>query len=1092
MYALILAAVLPPSASAQTAFTYQGRLGDNGAPATGQYDLRFSLHDAASAGNAIGSPVTLAPVSVVNGVFTVTLDFGQSAFPGAGRWLEVGVRDNGSSDAYATITPRQPITRAPYAIHGNTANSVAPGAVSGESIANGTISAVDIDATSVGLWSASGGDVHRTSGNVGIGTDTPAAKLHVRKASSGKALHGSADLIVEDVGHAVIQLNSAGSAGGGIYFGSASDGGDAAMRYSTSRDLVFDTDATTRVMIKRSGNVGIGTTSPERRVHIHDGASGNPNMIEADLVVEDNEDAVVQLNSSDGELAGIAFGRNAHSNHGRIFYNASNNLEFWTGGGIPRMEITSGGLVGIGTTSPNTALHVKSDGVPTVIDSANGNTYKIQFSDDGVTRGFIGARTTVAFEVASSTASRLLTVADDGDVGIGTFAPTAKLDVVGTVKATSFSGDGGGLTGLSASALTSGTIDGARIPNLSANKITDGSVDAGWTANPDGSVDALELRDGRLFVGGSFANIGGRPRANLASLNAGTGEADDWNLSANGRVLALAAASGFLHVGGEFTTVGDGTSGVEPSARQNLARFDLSTRRVNNWRADANKPVFAIVADGSRVFVGGAFTSIKGVPREKAAALDVATAAVSGDFFAPQIGVVSGADNTVRALAIANGVLYLGGDFSILRNHDRQFVGAVDIATGDIVMNWDPNANGRVDAILPVGNAVYLGGEFSQVGSFKRNRLAEVASAAGNAAAQVRPWNPNASSAVRALAFQDGGILAGGAFRSVGGAERRFLAAIDKLTGRPTDWAPNPDGEVRALLASGRTLYAGGSFGNVGGGTRSRAAAWDIETGQLISWNPDVTDTAAGAKTGVDALVRRDDRIFLGGSFTHIGGMAHDNLGAVDAYTGMPTAWSAHPNNRVFALAAMGGHLYVGGQFSSVNAVAVGSLARVNLTTGFLDQLWAPAPSSTVLALAGRGGTLYAGGLFRNFGGGSPRRALAALDVAVASPTTWNPQIFHSSNPNFAVNALRIIGDVIYVGGDFEEARGQVRENLAAISLDGDGLPTAWNPNPDAAVHALTGVGNAIYAGGRSTSVAGQVRENLAAFTLPGAPVIVG
>src|SRR5262245_46889686 len=71
-----------------TAFTYQGRLNDGGLPASGNYDLKFALYNALSGGSAVGSAQTNAPVGVSNGLFTVTLDFGAGAFPGADRWLE--------------------------------------------------------------------------------------------------------------------------------------------------------------------------------------------------------------------------------------------------------------------------------------------------------------------------------------------------------------------------------------------------------------------------------------------------------------------------------------------------------------------------------------------------------------------------------------------------------------------------------------------------------------------------------------------------------------------------------------------------------------------------------------------------------------------------------------------------------------------------------------------------------------------------------------------------------------------------------------------------------------------------------------------
>jgi hypothetical protein len=98
-----------------TAFTYQGRLNDGINPANGTYNLRFALFDALTVGNQVGSPLTNSPVNVSNGLFTVTLDFGAN-FPGADRWLEIGVRTNGSG-TFFTLSPRQKITPSPYAIY---------------------------------------------------------------------------------------------------------------------------------------------------------------------------------------------------------------------------------------------------------------------------------------------------------------------------------------------------------------------------------------------------------------------------------------------------------------------------------------------------------------------------------------------------------------------------------------------------------------------------------------------------------------------------------------------------------------------------------------------------------------------------------------------------------------------------------------------------------------------------------------------------------------------------------------------------------------------------------------------------------------
>ena len=104
------------SAFAQTSvFTYQGRLSDGGTPANGSYDLQFALFDSASAGTQIGSKQTAANVPVSAGVFTVPLDFGAAALPGADRFLEISVRLAGGG-AFTTLSSRQQITSTPYAV----------------------------------------------------------------------------------------------------------------------------------------------------------------------------------------------------------------------------------------------------------------------------------------------------------------------------------------------------------------------------------------------------------------------------------------------------------------------------------------------------------------------------------------------------------------------------------------------------------------------------------------------------------------------------------------------------------------------------------------------------------------------------------------------------------------------------------------------------------------------------------------------------------------------------------------------------------------------------------------------------------------
>ncbi len=100
-----------------TQFTYQGKLSDNSAPVNGSYDFVFTLWDAAANGNQIGSLVALQNTQVVNGIFTVQLDFGAAAFNGAARYLEITVKLSGNPASLPTLlTPRQLVTSTPYAI----------------------------------------------------------------------------------------------------------------------------------------------------------------------------------------------------------------------------------------------------------------------------------------------------------------------------------------------------------------------------------------------------------------------------------------------------------------------------------------------------------------------------------------------------------------------------------------------------------------------------------------------------------------------------------------------------------------------------------------------------------------------------------------------------------------------------------------------------------------------------------------------------------------------------------------------------------------------------------------------------------------
>ncbi len=105
-----------------TAFTYQGFLkdakGGTPKPADGSYDFMFELYDDPNVidGNQVGSTIDINDLEVIDGYFTVLLDFGGGIFTGDARWLETTVAQSDGSDP-CTLSPRQELTPTPYTLY---------------------------------------------------------------------------------------------------------------------------------------------------------------------------------------------------------------------------------------------------------------------------------------------------------------------------------------------------------------------------------------------------------------------------------------------------------------------------------------------------------------------------------------------------------------------------------------------------------------------------------------------------------------------------------------------------------------------------------------------------------------------------------------------------------------------------------------------------------------------------------------------------------------------------------------------------------------------------------------------------------------
>ncbi len=269
-------------------FNYQGRLTDNGAPANGIYDLKFTVYDAGTGGNAIATAITNSAVNVNNGLFNAALDFGPGVFTGADRWLELGARTNGAGD-FATLSPRQQITPTPYAMFaGNAAN--AANATNAATL-NGQTSASFAPATGSPAYVSKSGDtmtgklslpgfglsvggselvvsnVSNVDGRlaVGIGTATPQSTLHLSDFLNGRSVQE----LIENTGpfsSASLRLKTPASGSDWTLSGLETGGGAADGFFIQNPTL-----GTTFAIKAGSGNVGIGTSTPSQRLEVNGG-----------------------------------------------------------------------------------------------------------------------------------------------------------------------------------------------------------------------------------------------------------------------------------------------------------------------------------------------------------------------------------------------------------------------------------------------------------------------------------------------------------------------------------------------------------------------------------------------------------------------------------------------------------------------------------------------------------------------------------------------------------------------------------------------------------------------------------------------------
>ena len=331
---LAASVVAPAQVPAGTGFDYQGSLSTMGSPASGDFDFRFDLFDDATAGSMVAPTFFADDVMVADGLFTVLVDFGAVFFIDA-LWVEVGVREGGSTGPYTTLSPRQQVTPTPFALRAT------------EGV--GGSDALNVSST----------------GNVGIGTENPAEKLHV-------------------VGN--IWTTGSLRAGNSIYVGETPPPGSVLGDYVTASGgtVSFDDDH-----LCTTGQIGIGNCAPLADLHITGTALAllGSHLSFDDAVLEDTT-AWLGLYSDDAAAlgSGISLGQIANTPDKWSLFRGTalignDDLYVTYGTNVTnpvadnlmlRIRHDTGntlltpwmGNVGVGETSPERSLHVTNTALP--------------------------------------------------------------------------------------------------------------------------------------------------------------------------------------------------------------------------------------------------------------------------------------------------------------------------------------------------------------------------------------------------------------------------------------------------------------------------------------------------------------------------------------------------------------------------------------------------------------------------------------------------------------------------------------------------------------------------------------------------------
>lgn len=312
------------------------------------------------------------------------------------------------------------------------------------------------------------------------------------------------------------------------------------------------------------------------------------------------------------------------------------------------------------------------------------------------------------------------------------------------------------------------------------------------------------------------------------------------------------------------------------------------------------------------------------------------------------------------------------------------------------------------------------------------------------------PGLPATTSAARAIASTGSDTFLAGVYGI--GPQTGAALGFDATSSAAVSLPVLAGGGVAAAVPDGAGgWYVGGGFDRVAGAVRN--ALVHVRSDGTIDQSFPQTDSEGFVASL--ALSADGSTLYVGGSFTQLGGQARPGLAAISTASGAVTAWApaltgTFPSVNRIAVGAgtTDGYVFVGGDFTGVGAIPAGDLAKINTTSGAADGSFLPDPTASggadvyALAVSTSGSSLYVGGYFDHIGG-QARNDLGRVATTGGSDgqaESWDPE------PDSEVEDIAVQpgGGTVFVAGEFANVGGQARNAVAAISSS-SGLATSWN-----------------------------------------------